>query len=62
MTRRVFYSFHYDADNWRAAMVRNIGNHCCPTNFRYPGGGVGVAGEPGAAGRGGRGAGGGRRG
>ena len=36
--------------------------HCCPTNFRYPGGGVGVAGEPGAAGRGGKGAGGGRRG
>ncbi len=26
MTRRVFYSFHYNADNWRAAMVRNIGS------------------------------------
>lgn len=25
MTRRVFYSFHYDLDNWRAAQVRNIG-------------------------------------
>ncbi len=25
MARRVFYSFHYDADNWRAGMVRNIG-------------------------------------
>ncbi len=23
--RRVFYSFHYTADNWRAATVRNIG-------------------------------------
>ena len=23
--RRVFYSFHYAADNWRAATVRNIG-------------------------------------
>ena len=23
--RRVFYSFHYAADSWRAAMVRNIG-------------------------------------
>ena len=23
--RKVFYSFHYDADNWRAAQVRNIG-------------------------------------
>ncbi len=23
--RRVFYSFHYDADNWRAATVRNMG-------------------------------------
>ena len=22
---RAFYSFHYDPDNWRAAMVRNIG-------------------------------------
>lgn len=26
MTRRVFYSFHYEPDNWRAAMVRNIGS------------------------------------
>ena len=26
MKRRVFYSFHYDSDNWRAAMVRNIGS------------------------------------
>lgn len=25
MPRKVFYSFHYDADNWRAAKVRNIG-------------------------------------
>ena len=25
MKRRVFYSFHYDQDSWRAAMVRNIG-------------------------------------
>ena len=25
MARRVFYSFHYDPDNWRAAQVRNIG-------------------------------------
>ena len=25
MARRVFYSFHYENDNWRAAMVRNIG-------------------------------------
>ncbi len=24
-TRRVFFSFHYDRDNWRAAQVRNIG-------------------------------------
>ena len=23
--RRVFYSFHYDNDNWRASQVRNIG-------------------------------------
>ena len=23
--RRVFYSFHYDADAWRAAQARNIG-------------------------------------
>ena len=26
MARRVFYSFHYKPDNWRAAMVRNIGS------------------------------------
>jgi len=25
MPRRVFYSFHYSPDNWRAATVRNIG-------------------------------------
>ncbi|MGS1319426.1 TIR domain-containing protein [Stenotrophomonas geniculata] len=25
MTRRVFYSFHYQPDAWRAAMVRKIG-------------------------------------
>ena len=25
MKRRVFYSFHYQPDNWRASMVRNIG-------------------------------------
>lgn len=25
MPRRVFYSFHYEPDNWRAGMVRNIG-------------------------------------
>jgi len=25
MARRVFYSFHYQLDNWRAAQVRNIG-------------------------------------
>jgi hypothetical protein len=25
MARRVFYSFHYRPDNWRASMVRNIG-------------------------------------
>ena len=25
MKRRVFYSFHYETDNWRAAQVRNIG-------------------------------------
>lgn len=25
MARRVFYSFHYLPDNWRAAQVRNIG-------------------------------------
>lgn len=26
MKRRVFYSFHYVPDNWRAAQVRNIGS------------------------------------
>ena len=26
MTRRVFYSFQYKPDNWRAAEVRNIGS------------------------------------
>ena len=26
MTRRVFYSFHYEPDNWRAAQVRKIGS------------------------------------
>ncbi|MCY4241737.1 MAG: TIR domain-containing protein [Rhodobacter sp.] len=25
MTRRVFYSFHYELDAWRAAQVRNMG-------------------------------------
>ena len=25
MARQVFYSFHYNEDNWRAAQVRNIG-------------------------------------
>ena len=25
MARRVFYSFHYQPDNWRASQVRNIG-------------------------------------
>jgi hypothetical protein len=25
MTRRVFYSFHYVPDNWRASQVRNMG-------------------------------------
>lgn len=25
MARRVFYSFHYKPDSWRASMVRNIG-------------------------------------
>lgn len=25
MARQVFYSFHYDNDNWRASQVRNIG-------------------------------------
>ena len=23
--RQVFYSFHYEPDNWRASIVRNIG-------------------------------------
>ena len=26
MARRAFYSFHYKPDNWRAALVRNIGS------------------------------------
>ncbi len=26
MARRVFYSFHYVPDNWRASQVRNIGS------------------------------------
>lgn len=25
MVRRVFFSFHYKPDNWRASQVRNIG-------------------------------------
>jgi len=25
MARRAFYSFHYQADNWRASQVRNMG-------------------------------------
>ena len=25
MARRVFYSFHYEADSWRTSQVRNIG-------------------------------------
>jgi hypothetical protein len=25
MTRRVFYSFHYEPDNWRVSQIRNIG-------------------------------------
>jgi hypothetical protein len=25
MARRVFYSFHYEPDNWRASKIRNIG-------------------------------------
>jgi len=25
MIRKCFYSFHYDADNWRVAKIRNIG-------------------------------------
>jgi hypothetical protein len=24
MARRAFFSFHFDADNWRASQVRNI--------------------------------------
>ncbi len=26
MVRKVFYSFHFDNDNWRAGQVRNIGS------------------------------------
>lgn len=26
MTRKCFYSFHYEPDNWRASTVRNIGS------------------------------------
>lgn len=26
MTRKVFFSFHYKPDNWRASQVRNIGS------------------------------------
>lgn len=26
MSRRVFYSFHYQNDNWRVAQIRNIGS------------------------------------
>ncbi len=26
MARKVFFSFHYKPDNWRASQVRNIGN------------------------------------
>jgi len=26
MARKVFYSFHFDNDNWRAGQVRNIGS------------------------------------
>lgn len=26
MARRVFYSFHYQNDNWRVAQIRNIGS------------------------------------
>ena len=26
MARRVFYSFHYELDSWRASQVRNIGS------------------------------------
>ena len=25
MTRKVFYSFHYEEDNWRVSQIRNIG-------------------------------------
>jgi hypothetical protein len=25
MARKVFFSFHFDKDNWRAAQVRNVG-------------------------------------
>ena len=25
MSRKVFFSFHYQEDNWRAAQVRNMG-------------------------------------
>ena len=25
MKHRVFYSFHYEPDNWRAGTIRNIG-------------------------------------
>jgi hypothetical protein len=36
VTRRVFFSFHYDADNWRASQVRNMGvidgNEPCKDN------------------------------
>lgn len=36
MARRVFYSFHYQPDNWRASQVRNMGviegNRPCSDN------------------------------
>ena len=36
MARKAFYSFHYEPDNWRASMVRNIGvvegNRPCSDN------------------------------
>jgi hypothetical protein len=36
MARRVFYSFHYKPDNWRASQVRNMGviegNRPCSDN------------------------------
>ncbi len=36
MARRVFYSFHYKPDNWRASQVRNVGaiegNRPCSDN------------------------------